>query len=213
MSPVRKNITGGGKSPLKRRVFRMKGRTGRRFRSLSMLWLLSMFFYCGPQTRHRALSTFFDGVPEPQKRADALADSTKIVSTVSQESSLTQETGNRRGSVHPPYQEKSCGDCHDRDLGFVLKKTPPDLCYDCHEPFSAAYATLHEPVAGGACLDCHEQHASENEHLLTRAGDAVCSDCHDPADLTAVKEHTAPQPQGCLACHNPHGSNADHLLK
>ena len=79
--------------------------------------------------------------------------------------------------------------------------------------FTGTEKFLHDPVAKGKCLDCHDPHGSASPSQI-RLSPVVklCNDCHDPV---SKKEHVHdPVSKGeCLDCHTAHGSKEQKLLK
>lgn len=127
----------------------------------------------------------------------------------------------------------ACDNCHlstgaphpGKDTaGFTLMDRLPDLCFYCHEgPLSLP--SMHRPVEEGACLDCHDVHASQEYHLLISPEQELCLGCHGGSgngpDQTANigklisgsrKPHSAIEGGGCISCHMPHGSEERALL-
>jgi predicted CXXCH cytochrome family protein len=87
------------------------------------------------------------------------------------------------------------------------------MCGFCHVGKSeAAGKQLHEPVAKGECLSCHDPHGSNLRNFLrgNRESD-TCMSCHEQI---ADKEHLhTPVAEGsCTKCHQAHSSLHDHLL-
>jgi predicted CXXCH cytochrome family protein len=177
-----------------------------------MLWIasFSILCCCSQQTRYRVVSTLFDGVPEPAQSVPVQSDSAVVAQPAVIAQTSVAEPG--RQSIHPPYQEKNCAACHDRDQGFQLAEKSPDLCYECHDNFTKKYNTVHAPVEEGLCLDCHNQHFSANAHLLVQQGSALCVTCHDQTDIVNIDAQHR-MTADCLDCHDPHGSNGRHLSK
>ena len=111
----------------------------------------------------------------------------------------------------------SCGDCHQIHVGpgESLKKSSPDLCYDCHSNVEAAWMMpSHHPVAEGKleCKDCHSIHGGPTARTLDNTGRELCFSCHADKEGPFVYEHS-PVSEDCSVCHTPHGSVADNLLK
>jgi len=75
---------------------------------------------------------------------------------------------------------------------------------------------VHEPVAKGECLKCHDPHGSEFPFMLnTDPGQQLCFTCHKKTDKFLNKKHThAPAAQGaCILCHRGHSAwNAKLLI-
>jgi predicted CXXCH cytochrome family protein len=99
--------------------------------------------------------------------------------------------------------------------GSLLRKSQPELCYQCHADVRAQFALpVHHRVPEGAmkCTDCHTPHGTSNQHELTQAGWETCIQCHAEKRGPYVFEHAAVKVEGCIACHMPHGSVNRQLL-
>ncbi len=110
----------------------------------------------------------------------------------------------------------TCTDCHDmHGAGTAkanLKKSDPELCYDCHqEQMAKASYPSHHPIREGKmnCSDCHKPHG----RLMTEeTANDLCLDCHGRYQGPFVFEH-APVQEDCNICHDPHGTVANNLLQ
>ena len=111
---------------------------------------------------------------------------------------------------HAPFLDGRCRACHKSSGAIHPSAIGPEfslaydgggqLCFSCHEEIAgriAKTATVHAPVVEGACLECHDPHASPFAGLLTRrmTGDSspglparggfsredfsLCWECHD----------------------------------
>jgi predicted CXXCH cytochrome family protein len=161
------------------------------------------------------MSTIFDGVPRlppaeqycKEYHQRALAEETEA------EKQKALEGEKAQASVHPPYAEKRCDDCHDKntDSGFVV--AAKDLCNVCHPDFiKGAYS--HGPAAVGSCLACHAPHNSQYQSLLKKPIGELCENCHQEKRL-AMKLHDTVKSKKmvCTDCHNPHGGNNRFFLE
>lgn len=114
---------------------------------------------------------------------------------------------------------EGCTDCHQEastphpkkgEKTFALANDPPDLCYTCHDEYGKK-KNVHSPVADGACTDCHDPHASDEDALLKAELGTVCKDCHEgPSDHP--KLHSPVEDGDCISCHLPHESDTTALL-
>lgn len=141
--------------------------------------------------------------------------------------------------VHSPMnqyvrKEQGCALCHTdphaKKKGVLSLAAPvPELCFMCHDKAVFSKTNIHQPVAGGDCLTCHNPHASDAPHLLTQQVLSVCQTCHPDktngkhilgghgfGDNHPIMGHLDPsrkgQELGCSSCHNPHSSGKKALL-
>jgi len=110
----------------------------------------------------------------------------------------------------------SCASCHTVHGVYEksLKKTTPELCYDCHSDVRAAtFMPSHHPIAEGkmSCQDCHGVHGGPAKLTMENTGRELCFSCHAEKEGPFIYEH-APVNEDCNVCHTPHGSVADNLL-
>jgi len=136
-------------------------------------------------------------------------------------------------SVHQPVQDgcTACHNPHGADNPMLLAAADSkQLCLDCHteiEEYIDSSKVQHEPMlAAGACVTCHDAHASAEQALLVKPSMELCLACHNQelrsndaavADigkyLQANPHHHGPiQSKDCAACHNPHGGPIRSLL-
>jgi predicted CXXCH cytochrome family protein len=182
---------------------------------LNTLFLLAG---CDPITRHKALSTVFDGVPSlpaPEQMCTEYAD--KRVAAYKEELAgkavSAQKSAAATASVHPPYEEKKCDNCHDKgkEGGFV---TPlHELCYKCHDGFIKG-SNVHGPIAVADCLACHVPHDSQQPSLLKESKGQLCLTCHREARIAAVLHTNAARHElVCTDCHDPHYGEMQYFIK
>jgi predicted CXXCH cytochrome family protein len=161
---------------------------------------------CSVQKHYKLLSTFFDGVPNP----DAPAQSVNV--------SLTVRPSENNGSAtiklyqHKPYAEKKCTECHTADKAQLIT-TKAELCIKCHEPAMHQYSKMHGPVSVGQCLWCHEAHESDQPMLLKTTAPDLCLQCHDRDLLPSENPAHQSEDANCLDCHVGHGSGKASLLR
>ena len=145
-----------------------------------------------------------------------------------------------RTSTHQPYLQKKCTVCHAvhaSDYKSLLGKSPKVLCLDCHDqgvrkkvalqeegtpekeggqPVDTVVQqvrSVHQPVAQGNCLGCHNGHDSNQQFLLRREKKALCTGCHEAAVFdSATRSHPPAQGRTCDTCHRPHDSANVALL-
>ncbi len=166
---------------------------------------------CAPNIRYKVLSLVFDGVPAPKNGSALTTDSLQNGNTKS--NSLTRRviSAKPKNFYHPPYQERSCNNCHSKS-GSSLLKPQPQLCYECHDDFNDEYSVLHGPVASGNCTSCHNPHMSKNENLLRVKKEQLCFYCHESALVFQNENHEDVEPGDCMDCHNVHGSDEKFML-
>ncbi len=171
-------------------------------RTLIIILLISFIILsCSAETRHRVLSSFFDGVPVPSSskrgvKPDTLSVKSKDVSRSRQDIVPVFS--------HPFYEDKECEPCHIGELGNELAEPANVLCFDCHEDFSQS-AYIHGPVAVGSCVSCHTPHKSNYPHLVLKKTGEVCACCHE-YDQTIAFGHKKSEDMECTYCHDPHSS-------
>jgi predicted CXXCH cytochrome family protein len=164
-----------------------------------------------PEERHRILTIFFDGVPPlyPEEPELALEDP---------EAGGTPQVKSKRDvnpivSVHGPYAEKACDECHSSRYSNRLIAEKEKLCWTCHDPEDFAGAVVHGPFAAGFCLGCHEPHRSKHEYLLVSDRADLCEGCHKQYDVAVIPEHNSGEDRLCQSCHDPHASERKFMLK
>jgi predicted CXXCH cytochrome family protein len=127
-------------------------------------------------------------------------------------------------SLHAPYANLECLDCHDPHGGarkdLLVATSTGELCATCHVGY--AEAASHEPVTSGQCDSCHSPHTSSQPFLLKRPKEELCCSCHGefrellPESVsdrgTLAHVHEALLEQGCGACHTGHGGSQPALL-
>lgn len=117
------------------------------------------------------------------------------------------------------------------DSAALLIEEPPGLCVSCHEDIAHTIDTAktqHGAITSeGACLNCHDPHASDYPRLLKNDVSSLCFQCHDKeieledgVKLTNMKAlietgsslHGAIAEDNCVACHEIHGGSNRRLL-
>jgi predicted CXXCH cytochrome family protein len=157
---------------------------------------------CEAKTRYQVLSFFFDGVPEPGKKATGAGGAGPVAGSAAGAPA-------QRASQHGPFAAKLCSACHDPNTNALLLPRS-QLCLKCHT--FAAVRRQHGPVASGGCLVCHDPHRSSNEYLLVSPAREFCTYCHDPAEINTREVHQG-NTAACTECHNPHGSDNDYFIR
>jgi len=187
------------------------------------LWLLigiicitASLWGCDPLTRHKVVSTVFDGVPSMPPADQYCMDFHQQKLAEDKLKAARKESGPDKkdlGSSHPPYKEKRCDKCHDKSQDSGLIKPKEKLCFVCHPKIIDAY-NIHGPASVGSCLECHEPHSSSYPSLLKVEKAKLCALCHQEARLAAAM-HDKVVAAGlfCMDCHNPHAGPAKYFLR
>ena len=128
-----------------------------------------------------------------------------------------------RETLHEPMVTGDCMKCHAAHASenpmMVIAPHDTRLCGQCHEEtteqigqFSVFRGSMHEPVAEGKCMDCHDPHGGA-KGLLTLPEQELCVTCHDPVaqDLKKAVPHEAMET--CSSCHSAHGSTIKPILR
>jgi predicted CXXCH cytochrome family protein len=171
---------------------------------------------CDPLTRHKVLSTIFDGVPSlppPEEYCQEAWE--KKIQAQAKAQQAGGELRQKENSIHPPYAEKRCNDCHEAEKTSVsgLIKPKNELCFVCHpDILKSAYA--HGPAAVGDCLACHLPHEASYPFLLVRERGVLCDKCHQEERLAkAMHEGIKAKGMVCVDCHDPHSGTSKYFLK
>lgn len=156
------------------------------------------------ESNYKTLSFFFDGVPDPRVKAAPESGGSTF--------SSIDPSKSPNYSVHKPFKEEKCDDCH--KSGLKMGRNNATICMKCHKDKPTQYDFMHGPVAAGACLWCHYPHESANAHLLRDTDRKVCGQCHTARMLSTrkVPEH-ADASRSCLECHFAHGGPAPRMLR
>lgn len=177
---------------------------------ITILIIVSIIIACNPSKLHKTLTFFFDGVPDPNFQT-GIQDTVAIDSVVV--ASTTQEIVLPKLTVHLPYQEKKCNNCHEKSSMGKLKIQQPDLCYQCHNDYKDEYVKVHGPAAGGYCTTCHNPHQSKEKKLVHHIGQKLCFTCHDSINVKRNRYHLDKEIHDCISCHNPHGGDSRFMVE
>lgn len=199
---------------------------------------------CAPETRHEVLTFFFTGVPEPgselaeeDKAIEVRADEARVKRK--KRRIFYQEP---KFYIHGPFAARECDKCHSADsakqfqiggakatkeftskrkrfgprLAYPLTK----LCITCHNDKGDIFASsmklsIHEPVANGMCVKCHDPHKSARQYMLRGKNSIeLCSTtCHAKDNFVKTEVHRKQKDKDCLECHNPHLGKTAQLLR
>lgn len=180
-----------------------------------------LLYGCNPATRHKILTTIFDGVPSQVPPQQVLEEyyQQRLAAEVARKAAAGK-TGDGEesvpGSRHRPYAEKKCQACHDFTSRVGLVRPQRELCVMCHKDFIIRDKTLnvHGPVAVGDCSACHLPHTSPNKALLERNETQICSKCHQERRQAArMHDKVIARGMTCVDCHDPHYGAARYFLK
>ena len=161
------------------------------------------------------VSLLFDGVPAPPQPDVFCAPwlAAKQAGYSSNGAAKKNGTPRPQTSVHPPFQEKKCDDCHDRTKQSGLVAPKKELCFLCHD-YIIKGTFVHAPAAGGECLACHVPHDSSYPYLLKSERAKLCSSCHAEQRLArGLHEKVAKANLVCTDCHDPHTGSNRFFLK
>ena len=189
-----------------------------RYIAVSAMVFVCFLAGCDPITRHKVLTTVFDGVPTlppPEQICTEYAD--KKLADLRDELSGKKAAGSGADageeSVHRPYGEKKCNDCHDKSKDSGLVRPPNEICLMCHKGFFKG-PYLHGPAAVGDCLACHVPHNSPDGPLLKTSAKLICVTCHrEPRAALSLHDKVADRKLACIDCHNPHYGSTPFFLK
>lgn len=172
-----------------------------------MVGLLALLIGCvacaSRETRYHVLALFFDGVPPPYQ----------VVATLGTVDEVIVEVEVRQPSKHPPFEQKRCELCHNREMSNTLIVEKHELCGICHTSDMFDGAFRHGPAASSQCYACHDPHESDFPHLLFDLGSAVCDKCHTEETFQGMDLHRSEQGEECLNCHRPHVADKPYLLR
>jgi predicted CXXCH cytochrome family protein len=114
-----------------------------------------------------------------------------------------------------------CLECHETDGagGLALAGDREEICVWCHGDLirgrpGAPWASVHAPVRGGKCLDCHAPHYSVRKGLPAEKA-PECITCHSAIAERLKVERFVHGPMNlgdCRLCHTVHSSSQPKLL-
>lgn len=175
---------------------------------LAVLWT-----GCVVVDKRKALTFFFDGVPDLTSEENMEETPFALTANASGASDSPASDAQSKGWVHDPYANRDCAGCHDSAFSRTVTSKPKELCFQCHDDFIKGLAYIHGPVGAGECMTCHNPHKGEEAFGLTRLDQGLCLDCHESSDVIPNAEHDNMGDKSCLTCHDPHESNEKGLLR
>lgn len=183
---------------------------------ISFFIVIIIFIYfvgCTATERCKTLSVFFDGVSSDSCKEFVVHNIDSINTDTTSSLLKDKSIASKKTVYHPPYQEKQCVSCHNKNMMGTLNQDMPDLCFQCHEDFNKKYKVLHGPVGGGQCTMCHNPHMTTNKKLLKRTGQSLCLYCHTSEQVMKAEVHKDINEINCTECHNPHGGEDRYVLR
>lgn len=188
-----------------------------------------------PEARHKVLTFFFTGVPDPieipeQIEGQNLSQEERIAAHM-----RARERANFRPPetyAHAPAASNQCEFCHQmgsssgvgsRKIGPEMAADVKQLCTGCHDDKNQTFAeslgmVSHPPAGSGMCVLCHEPHHAKQRYML-RGEDrqGLCLICH----TGKVAPIPPPGPHAwifglkieCTECHNPHFGKTTRMFR
>ena len=180
--------------------------------------IVILIYSCSSKSSYQLKHFIFDGVPKYEEYTPIYQDSLRNIDslTLLSDIELINNTpiSNEKVSIsiHEPYKERKCSECHNMQNTKSLLISSSDLCYKCHDNLNSTYSVLHGPVASGDCLVCHSPHRAKYKNLLIKSAQSLCLNCHDLDVLGDNNEHKDINNTSCLTCHDPHGGDTNMFL-
>ena len=164
---------------------------------------------CGQTARDRFMHWFFE-IPADSKEAAGAAPG-PVTEVGVPDPPVRPPLGPRFASVHVPFTQRRCDQCHSEGERMRVREDALDSCRGCHEKYFSD-SVGHAPVAQGQCVECHDMHRSRERALLRKPVLETCVECHDAPDSLSPDAHRDAEVQRCTKCHDPH-FGAEKLLK
>lgn len=164
---------------------------------------------CAQATRDRFMHWFFE-IPSDSKETTTTSPS-RITGVEVPQPPEKRALGPRFASVHVPFTQRRCGQCHSDGERMRVREDALDSCRGCHEKYFSD-SVGHVPVAQGQCAECHEMHHSREKALLRKPVFETCLECHDRPESLSPDAHRDAEVQRCTKCHDAH-FGAEKLLK
>ncbi len=169
---------------------------------------LAVLWGCSDAAKDRLERWLFDVPPTSEAKPDETTRSDRA-GAVSPEP--TRAMAARLASVHRPFAERKCAECHDESRQVQPRGDLLDACKSCHARYFSEEVG-HAPVSQGECRMCHDMHQSTWASLLRREVVELCIDCHEPPEELSAPAHKVANARECAACHDAHFGK-EKLLK
>jgi predicted CXXCH cytochrome family protein len=158
--------------------------------------------------KHKWLSLFFDGVPDPNAKTNQPAiqydENGRPLTFDDTPQIILAHTNASTFVSHPPYDDRQCTECHKSRYSPELKAPQKAVCFECHDDFLEKFKFKHQPAENGECNACHDPHGSPHPKMVKAPGKESCMECHD--DFSKKVIHQPVENGECTSCHNPHAS-------
>ena len=123
---------------------------------------------------------------------------------------------------HKPFAKKQCAKCHyaaKSKNSLKIKSDGVSICTACHKSIEQDFRKINTHVRHGIfCIDCHNPHASDEDHLKKNKETKICNKCHADTFISMSNKknkhkHPSVIKGECTNCHRPHGSNFRFFFK
>lgn len=176
---------------------------------------VSMICGCDPVTNHKITTIFFEGVPSMPPAEQYCRDYHEKKVAEELEAAKKKQTAEPEqiGSIHLPYGEKRCDDCHNKATESGLIRPRNEICFVCHTDIINGFF-VHGPASVGGCLECHEPHSSAFPSLLKADRKKLCVGCHqEKRDAQGLHDKAVANGMLCMDCHDPHTGTVPYFLR
>ena len=171
--------------------------------------LFSVPVGCAQATRDRLMQWFFE-IPADSKETPRPSPG-QVAEVEAPAPHAESALAPRFASVHPPFVQRRCDECHNAGERMQVREDALDSCRKCHEKYFSGQVG-HVPVAQGQCVECHEMHRSREEALLRKPVFETCVECHEEPASLSPHAHGDADVRRCTKCHDAH-FGVEKLLK